>query len=712
MKRGIILKSMICLAATCFLTMFLFSCAENKNSHSAEKEPKVMRYAKLPYDTPLDAVKWTSGYWHDYMKRLRDIYLPGIIDSSYLDIMNASSFRNLLRAAGMEKGGALGRPWSDGDCYLILDAAARLYAYKPDEYLKGKLDYWIPIIARVQQENGMVDTWSVLKDFDEGSPWRKYTGKFNPGELKGTVHYNIGHLCSAATSYKNATGDTSFLVIADKALNYSVAARVPVPGGMMWNAVFSGYSRTGDERYLNYLKRAYSGGSSAFGPPFREANEVFGHNTMTAHLLMGATVLYNFTNESALLEALKRLADNLLDSKVYITGALGPVFHGERPDITINGKTYPGTKTDMSEAIGTAFDLPNDDSYCESCGQCLYMEFFYNMFRLTGDPKYMDASERMLYNTTAGCVDLDKPNFFYCNPQEQLPGSRRSLTSGPDTRWDALYTWKRQNTSQCTCCPPKVLRAIAMTAEIAYNFTDDGLWVNLYGANTLNSELPWGGSIECRQTTKYPWDGHVELVVNKVNSKKPFNIYLRIPGWATTPVIIKLNGEVVEKAAKGCKFYTLSRKWRKGDKLEMDLEMPVRFMAADPRLKDNKGKVSVMRGPVVYCLEDEDIPEGLNVDSLYITEAARLIPVYTNELGGVTKLTGSLICKTSRTKPVDIAQVFKSDMGLYQEIKLTENVNISDKDRPVQISMIPFSTRLNRKGNYFRIWLPVYGITP
>jgi uncharacterized protein len=115
---------------------------------------------------PIGAVKWTDGFWEDRMRRLRDIYLPGTLEGSYLDLANGSSLRNFLRAAGLEQGGALGRNWSDGDCYLLLDVAARLYAQRPDDNLKRKLDYWIPIIARVQRDDGLVDTWTVLKDFD------------------------------------------------------------------------------------------------------------------------------------------------------------------------------------------------------------------------------------------------------------------------------------------------------------------------------------------------------------------------------------------------------------------------------------------------------------------------------------------------------------------------------------------------------------------
>jgi DUF1680 family protein len=200
----------------------------------------------------------------------------------------------------------------------------------------------------------------------------------------------------------------------------------------------------------------------------------------------------------------------------------------------------------------------------------------------------------------------------------------------------------------------------------------------------------------------------VKLELSKVESKNPFSVFLRIPGWVNTPVSISLNGKVVEKAAKSGAYYPLNRKWKKGDKLEMELAMPVRIMAADPRIADDRGKVAVMRGPVVYCVEDQDIPKGLKIDSLYFTGAANLKPVSTEELGGITKLTGSLIYKTNTLKPVDTAKDFKPEKGLYQEIHLDNNVKPGAKDRSVQVSLIPYYARLNRTGNYFKVWLPAY----
>ena len=157
---------------------------------------------------PLDAVKWTGGFWQDRMRRLRDIYLPGVLDGSFMTVENGATFRNLLRAAGQEEGGALGCTWSDGDCYLVLDTASRLYAYRPDDYLKSKLDYWIPIIARVQRADGLVDTRTVLKRFDakDGRVWEQSEKQQRQAVFQGLLAYNTGHLHTAARTYQRATG--------------------------------------------------------------------------------------------------------------------------------------------------------------------------------------------------------------------------------------------------------------------------------------------------------------------------------------------------------------------------------------------------------------------------------------------------------------------------------------------------------------------------
>lgn len=703
----------IWLIAYC-ISAVLVSCLNDPSSTSFEKSR--IGYMKLPYDTPLDAVKWTNGYWHDYMVRLRNIYIPGTLDGSFLDLKNGSTFRNFYRAAGMEEGGALGRTWSDGDCCFILDAVARLYAYQPDDYLKSKLDYWIDIIGKTQREDGLFDTWSILKRFDDksGEFWGKFH-RFGPGStFQGMTNYNLAHLCVAATTHYKVTGDSSFLKIAYRASDYQLregekrALREGRDYGVTGHTSFAfgkRYMLTGDNRFLKPIVNGYSQPGSVFGPPLREAQEIYGHNTATSEYLSGAVMLYKYTGDTTVIVALQRLADNLLDGKVFITGAIGPIQHGERPEITINGKTYPSSG--LGEAVGKSFDLPNDISYCESCGQNLYVERLFELFRLTGEQRYMDAVERLLYNAAPGCVDIARPNYFYCNPQEQGPDSRRRGECEPDLNQDGNYSWKRAYTKKCACCPPKVLRGLAMVNEIAYSVNDEGLWVNLYGSNTFTAELPAGGSVIVSQESDYPWDGKVKITMDEVKSIKSFSVLLRIPGWLTTPVSISVNGEVMEKGVAADSYYKADRKWKSGDIIEMDFPMPVRYMAADPRIKDDVGKIAVMRGPVVYCLEDEDIPKGAGFTTLCMSGETELKPKRVMELGGVVKLYGTFCQGDKKSLLTEPVKEFSDSDGPYKEISWEEIKQISTEGNPVEISLIPYYARLNREGRYFRVWIPV-----
>lgn len=676
-------------------------------------------FSRIPDDTPLDAVKWTGGFWMDYTRRLNDIYLPGTIDGSFLEVVNGATFRNFFRAAGMEKGGAVGRGFSDGDCFFLLDAAARVYAGTGDEYLKSRLNYWITIFEKIQRDDGRLDTWLELKDFDEFyvNLWDKMGPKRkNPrGHLHESEHYqyNLAHLYKSAYSYYRATGSTRLLKIADKFLTHyidheeSTDPEMQPYGESIINYAYSQkYSISGETRYLNRLQGIINDNQNiSFGPPLNLAQEIYGHNCRTSFTLLGLADLYNYTGDTILLEALNRLIDDLLSKKIFITGAVGPVKDGYRPDLNNNGITYKGTA--IGEAIGDAFDLPNDGAYCESCGHCLYMELFFRMFRLTGECKYMDAVERSLYNAVPGCVDLNRPNFFYCNPQEQGPLSERQIASVPDIGKYANYTWRRTFTKTCACCPAKVLRALAMGNEIAYTVNEEGIWVNLFGNNEFTAKFPWGGGMTCRQITDYPWDGKVRIDFDLVETSRPFKVFLRIPGWLNTPVSIRLNGKVVEKWAEGGNYIVLNRNWKKGDRIELSYPMPVKFMIADPRVKDNLGKVAVMRGPLVYCLEDCDIPANISIDSLFVSAKTTLKPVLSNELGGVIKLEGSLESGVLASKSPYPIEGFIQGKGLYQEINLEKMARFPAKTSSVKVSFVPYYTRLNRLSNYFKVWLPV-----
>ncbi len=589
----------------------------------------------------------------------------------------------------------------------MLDVVSRLYAYRPDEYLKRKLGYWIPIIAKTQREDGLVDTWTILKGFDAeiGKPWERFDKRLRESGFHGVLHYNTGALYAAASTHWQATGDDSFLKVADKAVLHVLSSGAAAVDQMQWAAAPL-YHRTGDSRYLDALQRGYAYGSP-FGPPLREAVEIFGHNTYTAHYLMGAMTLYGCTAEPALLDALKRLAADLLARKVYITGAVAPIQRGTRPPQTINGKEYASTV--IIEGVGEGYDLPNDSAYCESCGQCLYMEWLYRMFRLTGDAVYMDAAECALYNSVPGCVDLNRPNFFYCNPQEQLASSKRSQSDGFKGTWGTQYTWRRQYTKKCACCPPKVMRAIAMSAQMAYNVNHEGLWVNLYGDNTFRVVLPDGAELEGRQCSVYPWAGKVRLVLDKVESSRPFGLFLRIPGWVDGNVQLTVNGQTLENRKMSGTYYRIQRRWKSGDVVDLELPVKVRLMTAHPKLAQDCGKVAVVRGPLVYCLEGDDLPDGVAIEDVRVPATVDLTPVSLNDLDGVTMLEGSLVCSStssgSAKKLVDDA----TETALYREARFANSLpTLAAGDRYVKVRMIPYYARLNRTSDYFRTWLPAY----
>jgi DUF1680 family protein len=651
----------------------------------------VTTYSRIPSDTPLDATHWTGGFWSDKMDKLTNVYIPGIIDTMFLNPVSGSSFRNFLRVTGSETGGVIGREWGDGDCYFVLDAAARMYAYNKSSYLIGKLNYWIPIIENCRRPDGMVDTYNSL------------TG------LKSSLHYNIGHMYAASNSIKNGAGIDSFRLFATDVLKSFYNANGYI-GDNISSAYCNLYKETGDSKYLNSITQYYQ--KSPMGVPLRQAEQVFGHSTFTHNYLIGATEYYDCTGDTTVLQSLRLLADNTMKKKTFITGAVGSVRYGQRPAQTIKGVVYPGAT--IKEAVGVEYFLPNDSSYNESCSLCLDMEWMYRMFRVTGDAKYMDAVERAMYNSIPGSVELNRSRFFYANPQEQTSKSNRYNTqyetikpsdqSLPDNWLCKHYTWKRLSPMQVSCCPPKVLRALSMVNEMAYSINQEGLWVNLFGNNTFAAQLPMGGNFECHQISNYPWDGKVELVIDKQEGVNPFTLFFRIPSWLQTPATIKLNGTIIESSATGGQYWQLQRLWQAGDKLEVELPMPVRTLAASPAITENRGKVAIMRGPIVYCLENTDLPDGTQIDSVFVSGIFDLTPTPGSELGGIMKLTGSLYIK--KGKPAFPSFQLTTDQSIpYQDIDLT--INGAGLEY-TQVSMIPYYARLNRAGNYFKVWLPVY----
>ncbi|MDE5907022.1 MAG: glycoside hydrolase family 127 protein, partial [Alistipes sp.] len=349
------------------------------------------------------------------------------------------------------------------------------------------------------------------------------------------------------------------------------------------------YLVTGEQKYLDQAKffldkRGYTTRNDEYSQahkPVLEQDEAVGHAVRASYMYAGMADVAALTGDRSYVEAIDRIWDNIVTKKLYITGGIGA--------------------TNAGEAFGDNYELPNMSAYCETCAAIGNVYVNYRMFLLHGDAKYYDVLERTLYNGLISGVSLDGGGFFYPNPLESIGQHQRQPWFG------------------CACCPSNICRFIPSLPGYIYAVKDDALYVNLFMANTMTHKVG-GKAVTIRQETSYPWDGTVDLTVEK-SSNKPFALKLRIPGWARNEVVpsdlysyddgkrpaykVLLNGrEVQAELEQG--YFTIDRKWRKGDRVTLELSMEPRVVKANGKVEADLGRVAVERGPVVYCAEWPD----------------------------------------------------------------------------------------------------------
>ena len=317
--------------------------------------------------------------------------------------------------------------------------------------------------------------------------------------------------------------------------------------------------------------------------------------------------------------AIDRIWNNMAGKKLYLTGGVGALHNGEM--------------------YGAAYELPND-AYNETCAAIALMMWNHRMFLLTGDAKYMDVLERTCYNGFISGVSLSGDRFFYTNPLVYDGSAKNNFGGAGRAAWFG-----------CACCPPNVLRTLADLTGYFYAVRDDSLYVNFY-AQSEGSAVVRGRTVQLTQATDYPWSGKVRLTVSPDQPAK-FTLRLRIPGWAqgrpvptdlygyddATPGTwtVKVDGAPVRGALeKG--YVGITREWKAGDVVELDLPMPVRAVHSHPQAAALRELVAFERGPVVYCVEGK-VGESMPVD-LTAPAVKTVAPEERKEwLGGVVVLT-------------------------------------------------------------------------
>ena len=586
---------------------------------------------------PLDKIQITDNFWKGYMEMVRTHVIPYQWEALNDRIQGASPsccIQNFRRAAGLEEGGFEGMVFQDSDVYKWLEAVAYSLTWHPDEDLEKTADEAIDLIAKAQQPDGYLDTYYILNGLDQ-----RFTNLTDNHEM-----YCMGHMVEAAVAYYHATGKRKLLDVAAAFVNcaYENLGREPgkkrgYPGHEVAEmALVALYGITKDKRHLELAKyfidergqqplyfaqEKKESGAEFFwkdsyfqyqyyqaGLPVREQDKAEGHAVRAVYLYSGMAEVASATENQELFEACERLWNNIVEKQMYVTGAIGATAYGE--------------------SFTFDYDLPNDTVYAETCAAIGLIFFARRMFEITKDSRYADVMERALYNGVISGMSLDGTKFFYVNPLEVVPEASQKDFNKMHVKVE------RQKWFGCACCPPNVARLLASIGGYAYEVSEDSIYMNLFLGGDMEAVLD-GKENRFHVETHYPWDGEVTVQVENAQDSE-FLLALRIPGWCRD-WSLQVNGQD-QNAAVEKGYACLRRTFQNGDQIRLQLSMPVTLVEANPRVREDIGKVAVMRGPVVYCLEEAD--NGDQLQQLYLQEQPEFQVQYEKELlKGVVTLT-------------------------------------------------------------------------
>ena len=574
--------------------------------------------------------RWTDGFWGEKFRLCEEVMVPHMGSLLKGDVGHA--FNNFKIAAGVMSGEAKGMLWHDGDFYKWMEAAIHVYGINQDETYIEELDSIIEIIGKAQQPDGYLHTHVQINGLER---WTQVTNH----EL-----YNSGHLITGGCLHHRLTGKTNWLDIAVKHADYLHSVFVPGdeslarfgfnPSQIM--SLVELYRTTGEQKYLELADKFvtmrgsvpmdlhdsvpywFTGDQCQNKTPLREETQAVGHAVTGMYLYSGAADVYAETGEQALLEALKRIWSSAVEKKMYLTGAFGQVHHGAYDDQNM-----------IHEGFVDDYLMPNSTAYNETCANIGNAMFNWRMLAIDGDAKYADVMELVLHNSAMVGISNDGKHYFYANPLRMNFGQREY-----SDHCDCTESADREPYIECFCCPPNLVRTIAKVAGWAYSLTENGVAVNLYGGNELDTTLLSGERLKLKQQTNYPWEGAVEFTIEECPATN-FEILLRIPGWCETSSI-KINGEDHAVDGGAGSYCAINRQWKSGDVIALDLPMNATFVEGHPRIEEVRNQVAIKRGPLVYCVETPDLPEGTSILDVYVDGSTTLESKFDSEfLGGV-----------------------------------------------------------------------------
>ena len=611
-------------------------------------------------------VELRGGFWGPRLKTHQDVTLPHALDELEKD----GHVTNFDKAAGVFDGPLKGHHAFDSDLHKTLEGALDSLQHFADPPLRQRVDGILKRVLAAQQKDGFLISWFIVNGLEK---------KWDDLRLEHQM-YNAGHFFEMAVAHQQLTGEPAVIDSAKRFADeigsvFGPGKRYDVDGHEEVElALVKLYRATGERRYLELAKffldeRGYVHGAEhrLFDPssvvlpvkpegkitpeqqrefwharlrirngrmqdhkPLAEQFEAVGHAVRAGYVYSAMTDCARFMEVSGFERALDHLWDDVTGRKMYLTGAIGT---GQYDD----------------EGFGDPYLLPNASAYCESCAAIAHVLWQYRMALLKGQAKYADVMELALYNAVLSGISIAGDRFFYQNPLASETGGARS-------RWIGL-----------SCCPTNLARIIPQVGGLVYARGSNKIYVNLYAAGEATMKLDDGGQLKLGQQTDYPWDGHVRLTVTPERAAE-FELCLRIPGWAlgrpvpgdlyrcaaagVPPVVLKLNDKPLDAAPGADGYVHLQRQWHAGDVVELELPMPVQRVHADERVNDDHGRVALMRGPLVYCIEAAD-HTGVNLARLVLPKESELRARHRPELlGGITVIEGKALTEQGEVVPI------------------------------------------------------------
>jgi len=618
---------------------------------------------------PFTHVHVDDAFWSPRLETNRRVTVPYCFEKC----QETGRIDNFAKAGGLMQGPHIGHRFNDSDVFKVIEAAAYALRVRRDPALEEYLDDLIAKIASAQEEDGYLFTTRTIDPAHPAAASGDARWSFiaHSHEL-----YNVGHMYEAAVAHYLATGKRTLLETAIRSADlidreFGPGRRCDPPGHEEIEiGLVKLYHVTGDARYLKLAKffidqRGRPEGHKLYGiyaqdhVPVIEQDSPVGHAVRAMYLYCGMADVASLTGDQAYLAALDRIWRNMAGTKLYLTGGIGARQSGE--------------------AFGEDYELPNASAYNETCAAIGNALWNHRMNLLHRDTKYADVLERVMYNGFLSGVSMSGDRFFYPNP----------LASDG--------TYHRSPWFSCSCCPVNVVRFVPSIAGYVYAHTDAAVFVNLFISGTAQIELAHG-RVKLIQTTDYPWDGRVTIAVEPERAGA-FALKIRIPGWATGAPVpsdlysyvddtrnrsgygIKVNGEPVGQPCTVDGYLSIDRVWEKGDKAEIEFDMPIRLVRCHEMVESNRGRLAIERGPIVYCLEAVD--NGGHVQNIWMRQDVKFTAERRDGLlGGVTVIRGN-------------------GFALHQ--KEPDALVIS---LPTELTAIPYYAWDHREAGEMTVWIP------